>query len=175
VNEATVTLTGNVVTDPRHVELDDGLHITDFRLASTPRRWDRTARGWVDGETSYYTVRCFRGLARNVAASLRKGEAIVVTGSLRIREWRTDERSGKETEVEALTVGHDLRRGMTSFERVSRARQVSPEEDAAARMAATLGEEMPPDVDPETGEILDVSDAGVGSGELVATGDCPAA
>lgn len=171
MTDSTVTMTGNVVTEPRHVELDEGLHITSFRLACTPRRFDRTSREFVDGETSYYTVCSFRGLARNVAASVRRGEPVVVTGTLRVREWRNDDRSGTTTEIEALTVGHDLRRGVGGFERVSRARPVRPEDDAAVRAHLELdGEEPAADtadtvdgvdsVDTVTGEIGDGAAAG---------------
>ncbi len=56
MNEGRVTVSGNVVTELRHVETQDGVHITSFRLASTPRRRDRRTQQWVDGATSYYTV-----------------------------------------------------------------------------------------------------------------------
>jgi single-strand DNA-binding protein len=156
MNESSLTIFGNVATEPKHLETETGLHITSFRLASTSRRRDRHTNEWVDHETSYYSVSCFRGLARNVAASLRLGDPVVVTGTPRVRDWSNDERSGTSVDIAAATVGHDLRRGVGRFERVNRVRAVSPEEDVAARLAMEVMEEDLPDgVDPVTGELLD--------------------
>ena len=154
MNESIVTIAGNVATDLRHVETDAGVHITSFRLASTPRRHDR-ARGWVDGETSYVTVTCWRALAQNAASSLSKGDPVFVTGPMRVRQYEKDGRIGHTTEVDARVIGHDLNRGRTRFERVVRARAVTPEEEAAALLAGDLddGDRAPQGVDPLTGEI----------------------
>ncbi|MDP9394379.1 MAG: single-stranded DNA-binding protein [Actinomycetota bacterium] len=154
MNEARVTVSGNVVTDPRHVETQDGVHITSFRLASTPRRWDRRIRQWVDGDTSYYSVTCWRHLAQNAAASLHKGDPVVVTGDLRVREWTSGERSGTSADIDAVALGHDLSRGMSEFRRVSRTRPVTSEDEEARRLLADVGDDRLAKVDPVTGEIV---------------------
>ncbi|NHC12763.1 single-stranded DNA-binding protein [Motilibacter deserti] len=120
MNDTTVALRGNVATDPRAGTTDKGTPATDFRLAANERRQGPDGT-WVDGETSYYTVRCFRALAQNAAASLAKGDPVVVIGTLRVRQWTSGERSGTAVEVDATSVGHDLVRGTSSFTRVSRA------------------------------------------------------
>ncbi len=113
----TITLTGLVATDPRHIVTSEGLPITTFRLASTQRRFDRTNQKWIDGDTNWYTISSFRQLAINAAGSLKKGERVVVTGRLRIREWQTGERNGMTVDVEADSVGHDLAWGASAFTR----------------------------------------------------------
>lgn len=113
----TITLTGLVATTPRHITTSEGLDIASFRLASTHRRFDRDAEKWTDGETNWFTVTCFRHLANNVAHSVRKGERVVVTGTLRIREWESGEAKGTTAEVEADAVGHDLAWGTATFTR----------------------------------------------------------
>ena len=80
-----ISLTGVVATTPRSLRTAEGLAITSFRLASAQRRWDRAAGTWSDGETNWYTVTCFRSLAENAAASVAKGERVVVAGRLRVR------------------------------------------------------------------------------------------
>jgi len=97
-----------------------GTPVASFRLASTPRVYDRSQGGWVDGPTTYVTVMCWRGLAENAASSLHKGEPVVVHGKLRIETWKNDERSGLAVEVEAQTIGHDLSRGVSAFRRSRR-------------------------------------------------------
>ncbi len=112
-----ITLTGLVATAPRHIVTSEGLTITSFRLASTQRRFDRSKERWIDGDTNWYTITAFRQLAINSAGSVGKGDRIVVTGRLRIREWENGERSGTNIDVEADAIGHDLSWGTSVFSR----------------------------------------------------------
>jgi len=113
----TISLTGIVATPPRHIVTGDALSITSFRLASTQRRFDRNQERWVDGDTNWYTITTFRQLAINVAACVTKGERVVVSGRLRVREWDNGEKQGLNVEVEADALGHDLMWGTSTFSR----------------------------------------------------------
>lgn len=113
----TITVRGLVATTPRHLVTSEGLAITSFRLASTTRRFDKSAARWIDGDTNWYTIISFRQLADNAARSIKKGERVIITGTLRIREWVTDERSGTTIDVEAESIGHDLAWGAAVFTR----------------------------------------------------------
>lgn len=115
----TITLTGLVATTPRHLVTGGSLPITSFRLASTQRRFDRDQNRWVDAETNWYTVTAFRQLALNAAGSLQKGDRIVVSGRLRLREWQAGESKGINIEVEADALGHDLAWGTAVWTRTS--------------------------------------------------------
>jgi len=112
-----ITLTGLVATLPRHLVTSEGLPITSFRLASTQRRFDRPQQKWIDGETNWYTVTAFRQLALNSNASVEKGQRILVTGRLKIRDWENGERTGTTVEIEAESIGHDLAWGTAAFTR----------------------------------------------------------
>jgi len=112
-----ITITGFVATPPRHVVTEAGLKITSFRLASNQRRFDRQQNQWVDGETNWYTVSTFRQLAENAANSVKKGERVIVTGRVRIRDWTGEQKSGTTIEVEADALGHDLTWGQSTFAR----------------------------------------------------------
>lgn len=116
-NTEQITITGLVATTPRHLITQDGLPITSFRLASSHRRFDRTQNKWVDGETNWYTITAFRTLAINMAGSINKGERIVVSGALRVRDWDNGDRAGTSVEIEANAVGHDLSWGTSQFTR----------------------------------------------------------
>lgn len=120
-----ITLTGLVATTPRHLTTSEGLAITSFRLASSQRRFDRASNRWVDGDTNWYTVSTFRALAENAAASVSKGDRVVVSGKLRIRDWENTDRSGTTVEVEAETLGHDLSWGISTYTRNSSSTEVS--------------------------------------------------
>lgn len=113
-----ITLTGLVATTPRHLTTSEGLAITSFRLASSQRRFDRAQQKWIDADTNWYTVSAFRALATNAAVSVVKGDRVIVTGRLRIRDWENTDRSGTTVEIEADSIGHDMFWGTSSFTRV---------------------------------------------------------
>ena len=117
----TITVTGLVATTPRLITTGEGLTISSFRLASTQRRFDKDTEKWIDGETNWFTVTCFRQLAANAARCLNKGERVIVMGGVRIREWDNGERGGTTVEIEADAVGHDLTWGTTVFARTTAA------------------------------------------------------
>ena len=116
----TITVTGVVGSDPRVHVTTQGLAITSFRLASTRRYFDRAKSTWEDGETNWYTVSGFRQLAHNAAASVHKGDRVVVNGRLRLRAWENGEKSGTAVEIEADSIGHDLAWGITTLTKVRR-------------------------------------------------------
>ncbi|MBM7504991.1 single-stranded DNA-binding protein [Agromyces aurantiacus] len=127
-----ITVTGVVGNDPRHTVTPAGLPITNFRLASTRRYFDRSTGQWTDGETNWYTVSTFRQLALNAAESIRKGQRVVVHGRLRVRAWQTEEKSGTAIEIEAESLGHDLTWGVAQYAKRSVAKPAEvPEGDPA--------------------------------------------
>lgn len=109
-----ITITGTIGTEP-DFKRKDGLAITSFRLASTHRYRDNETNSWVEGETSWYSVSIFRVLAENAFASLHKGERVIVTGKLRVREWETSVKKGITAQIEADSIGHDLLFGTSQF------------------------------------------------------------
>lgn len=115
----TITLTGLVATRPRNLVTASGLAICSFRLASAQRRFDRAESKWIVTDTNWYTISTFRQLAQNVAGSLEKGDRVVVTGRLRIKEWTSGEKSGVTIEVDADGIGHDLFWGTSTWVRTN--------------------------------------------------------
>ena len=122
------TVSGLVATTPRHLVTQEGLPITSFRLASSKRRFDKTKKIWVEGETNWFTITSFRQLAINSAASISKGDRILVAGRLKVRDWDNGERSGTSVEVDAESLGHDLVWGTAEFSRTVLVRE-DPEDD----------------------------------------------
>lgn len=123
-----VIVAGLVATTPRHLVTQDGLPITSFRLASSHRKFDRNQNKWIDGETNWFTVTGFRQLAINSAGSVAKGDRVIVTGKLRVRDWDNGERAGTSVEIEADAIGHDMSWGSSVFTRTVLVRE--PEEPA---------------------------------------------
>lgn len=123
------TVSGLVATTPRHLVTQEGLPITSFRLASSKRRFDKTKKIWVEGDTNWFTITSFRQLAINSAASISKGDRIVVSGRLKIRDWDNGERSGTSVEIDAESLGHDLVWGTAEFSRTVLVREDPEDED----------------------------------------------
>ena len=116
-----VTVVGNLVADPRLNFTKDGQPVASFRVASTPRRFDRASGEWRDGDTLYASVTCWRGLAENVMASLKKGQAAIVIGKLSVRPYETKEGEKRQSvDIEAQAVGPDLARVVTVIKRAER-------------------------------------------------------
>jgi single-strand DNA-binding protein len=113
-----VTLTGYVAREPILRKVSEGLFVADVRIGSTPRYLDRKTGEWRDGETSYYTVSCWRRLAGHVRASLHKGDPVLVRGRFRTRTYEDkQQRIRTEVEIVADTIGHDLSRGTANYMR----------------------------------------------------------
>jgi single-strand DNA-binding protein len=125
----TITITGNVASDPDQKRTERGISITTFRVASGQRRFDRRANAWVETGTNWYSVSAFRGLAEHAHASLRKGDRVIITGRLRIRDWENGSKRGTSIEIDADAIGHDLLWGTTAFTKTVRAHE-NQNEDA---------------------------------------------
>jgi single-strand DNA-binding protein len=117
-NEAQLSLSGYVASQPKFSGTGSGRSRTTLRVAWTPRWIDRATGEWADGRTSFITVVCWRKLADNVATCIHKGDPVMVKGRLTIRPY--DDKDGVSklsVEVDAASVGHDLSRGVAVFQR----------------------------------------------------------
>ena len=120
MNDSLVTLQGYLGGEVRLHETGE-TPVANFRVGSTPSWVDRRTGQWVDGTTVWYSVSAWRGLARNCADSLRRGDPVVVHGRLTTRTYVNN--NGVEVsdlEITATFVGHDLNRGRSAFTKVQR-------------------------------------------------------
>ncbi|MFP5283781.1 MAG: single-stranded DNA-binding protein [Actinomycetes bacterium] len=129
--EATIQMTGNVGSDVDY--RNNTAPVASFRLAHTPR--EKHGTEWSDGTTTWLTVKAFYGLAENLAASLKKGDPVVVAGKLRTVAWEKDGVSQSRIELVADTVGHDLRRGAARFVRSAKSPTGEGDESVASGSA----------------------------------------
>lgn len=124
-----IMVAGLVATMPRHILTSDGLPVTSFRLVAANRKYDKTSRRWIEADSNWFTVSSFRQLAVNASGSLSKGDRVVVTGKLKVREWDNGEKSGTSVEIEADAIGHDLSWGTANFVRTTITKDLDPEEE----------------------------------------------
>lgn len=157
MSEVNITVVGNVATEPKLDRNRNGDAFAHFRLASNSARYDARSRSWVDDDTSFYTVYCWRSpLADNIAVSLHKGDPVVVYGRLKNREWRDDNQAMRiSPEITARSLGHDLYRGTSTFTKVSRQPAIPEDDDAveSVRAAYFAADDQHGVVDRRTGEI----------------------
>ena len=105
-----ITVVGNLVSDPELRYTPTGVAVANFRVASTPRTFDRQANEWKDGDSLFLTCNVWRQAAENVAESLQRGMRVVVQGRLHQRSYETREGEKRTVfEVEVEDVGPSLR------------------------------------------------------------------
>lgn len=133
MSSALVTINGNITADPELRHTATGLEVINFTVAHTARRREDSGE-WVDnGPALFVKVTAWRKLAANIAESLKKGQAVVVIGSLRNRAYEHNGESRSEIVCDADIVAIDLRRATAVV-----SRNVAPADSAppATRRAA---------------------------------------
>jgi single-strand DNA-binding protein len=100
--ETVITVIGNLVDDPELRYTPSGAAVAKFRIASTPRTFDKESNQWKDGEALFLTCSVWRQYAENVAESLSRGTRVIVQGRLKQRSYET--REGEKRTVYELDV-----------------------------------------------------------------------
>lgn len=153
--ETTITVCGNLVDDVELRFTPGGAAVAKFRIASTPRTFDKQTNEWKDGESLFLTCSAWRQMAENVAESLQRGMRVIVQGRLKQRSY--DDKEGVKRTVYELDVdeiGASLRNatakvtktsgsghGREDFNQARQAQQQAPSDDpwATAAPAASGG------------------------------------
>ncbi|MER8086591.1 single-stranded DNA-binding protein [Streptomyces sp. NPDC094048] len=108
--ETLITIVGNLVDDPELRFTPASHAVAKFRIASTPRTFDKSTNEWKDGEGLFLTVSAWRSLGENAAASLARGMRVIVRGQLKQRSYE-DREGVKRTvyEIDAEDIGPSLK------------------------------------------------------------------
>jgi len=122
--ETTITVIGNLTSDPELRFTPSGSAVANFTIASTPRTFDRQSNEWKDGETLFLRASVWREAAENVAESLTKGMRVIVTGRLKSRSYETKEGEKRTViELEVDEIGPSLRYANAKVNRTQRSNQ----------------------------------------------------
>ncbi|WP_455359993.1 single-stranded DNA-binding protein [Streptomyces sp. SYSU K21746] len=108
--ETVITIVGNLVDDPELRFTPAGAAVAKFRVASTPRVFDKQANEWKDGDGLFLTCSVWRQAAENAAETLSRGMRVIVQGRLKQRSY--EDRDGvKRTvyEIDVEEVGVSLK------------------------------------------------------------------
>ena len=119
--ETTITVIGNLVDDPELRFTPSGAPVANFRIASTPRTFDRQTNEWKDGDTLFLACAVWRQAAENVAESLQKGMRVIVQGRLKSRQYETREGEKRTVfEIDVEEVGPSLRSASAKVTKTTR-------------------------------------------------------
>ncbi|MFC6287048.1 single-stranded DNA-binding protein [Nocardioides sp. GCM10027113] len=119
--ETVITVVGNLVDDPELRFTPSGAAVANFRIASTPRTFDRQTNEWKDGDALFLSCSVWRQAAENVAESLQKGMRVVVQGRLKSRQYETREGEKRTVfEIDVEEVGPSLKYATAKVSRASR-------------------------------------------------------
>lgn len=139
-----VTFAGNIGNDPTKNETRAGTPVVNFRVGSSSGYFDQRAGAWVDGGTNWYAVAAYGKLAEHAKASLHRGDAVIVSGRLKVKEWEANGKKGVDLDIVADAIGHDLNFGTSAFLRRLRAVAAEQALRTPSRPMDTLSEEDAP-------------------------------
>ncbi len=115
-----VSIRGFVSSDFGMRNTPSGLVIGNFRMGSSERIQDPITKTWTDGHVNWYRITAFRSLAQNAVSSIHKGDRILVMGRMTIKTYlRKDGTEGTSVEIEADSIGPDLKFGTAHYTRMA--------------------------------------------------------
>lgn len=121
IGNPTTTIIGNLVNDPELRYTPSGKPVANFRIATTPRQFDKESGKYIDGQPLFITCNIWGTPAENLTNSLHKGDRIITTGTLNQRTWEDNNGSKRTTfELEADEVGPSLRFATTQVTKTTR-------------------------------------------------------
>lgn len=119
--DTTITIVGNITSDPSLTFTQSGAAVANFTVASTPRSFDKQSGEWKDGEALFLRCNVWRQVAENVAESLVRGSRVIVTGRLRQRSFDTKEGEKRTVvELEVDEIGPSLRYATAQVKKAER-------------------------------------------------------
>jgi len=90
-----ITLLGNLARDPEIKYTNEGLAITDLRVAVN-RRW-KDKDGNETENVEFFNITAWNKLAENCSNDLKKGDRVIVSGRLNHRSF--DTKDGKKINI----------------------------------------------------------------------------
>ena len=140
-----ITVIGNLTDDPELRYTQTGSAVATMTVAVNERYRDSGSGEWKDGPTSYVRCYAWRDLADHAAESLRKGDRVIVYGTMRQRSYETKEGEKRTVwEVQATELGAALRYAKASVTRVRRDAVPVPADPWAPADAPPPAEDRPP-------------------------------
>lgn len=124
---------------------------TVLNVGVTPRNYNRQTGDFQDGDTTWYSVRCYGALARNVAISIQKGTPVLVRGKLTTRSYQ--DKTGVDRQAQVIiadSLAIDLNYGVANYMK-ARGEEISGVEisESGAAVASAISSAVAADVPAE--------------------------
>ena len=94
-----INLLGNLTRDPEIKYTNEGTAICEIGIA-VGRRWT-DKEGKESESVDFFNATCWNTMAENCAASLKKGDRVLVNGHMNLRSWENKE--GKKFNIINMT------------------------------------------------------------------------
>lgn len=117
MNGNQIFVAGRLTRDPDLSVTPSGVSMCKVGIASG-RRYQKDGE-WQE-ETSFFDITLWRDLADNVAESLSKGDAVLVAGRMKQREYEKDGQKRTAWDLEVDSIGPDLRWATAAVTRTQR-------------------------------------------------------
>ena len=110
MSDATMTISGRLTADPQLRFIPSGDAVASFTVAHSKRKFDKQTNTWSDdGDPLFMNVSAWKQLGEGAADMLKKGDAVIVTGEVRQRNWEKDGQKRTSVELVAKEVGLSVR------------------------------------------------------------------
>jgi single-strand DNA-binding protein len=120
--DITITVVGNLTSDPELRFLASGIGVAAFTVASTPRQLDKQSGEWKDGTPTFLDCKVWREAGEHVAESLQRGARVIVTGRLKQESWEDRESGQKRSKfvLDVEEIGPSLRYATAKIQKMQR-------------------------------------------------------
>lgn len=135
----TTTITGNITKDPEGLRHVGDAPVLNLNVAVNRR--EKVKGEWQDGEPTFYRLNIWRDLAVNAADSLRKGQEVIVVGTVKTHSWDQDGQRRSAQEIDVDAIGPNLRFQTTTAQKVHKN---SGGQSAGGAGAGGWGNDQPP-------------------------------
>ncbi|MFZ2503675.1 MAG: single-stranded DNA-binding protein [Nocardioides sp.] len=108
---STITFSGNLAADPELRFTPSGNQVANLTVLENRRRQDDRTGEWSDLEPNRYRVQVWGSTAVNIIDSARKGDRVVVVGTIVTDRWADKDTGEARTgqHVKATEVGFSLK------------------------------------------------------------------
>jgi single-strand DNA-binding protein len=97
-----VTIVGRIGQPPELKVSNSGKSVVRFSVVTSRRVLDKATNEWSDQDTTWWNCTAFGELADNVAESLDKGCAVIVTGRAASESWQDKNTGEKRTAMKGI-------------------------------------------------------------------------
>ncbi|MGH3813263.1 MAG: single-stranded DNA-binding protein [Pseudonocardiaceae bacterium] len=140
-----ITIAGTLVADPELRFTPTGTAVANFTVAANDRRYDPATGQWADKGATFLRCSIWRHTAENVAESLTRGMRVLVTGTLRQREWETTDGDKRYAyEVDATEIGASLKWATATVTKATHDTTPDGTPSAAVSGGDRWGDDQPP-------------------------------